>query len=111
MRWLARLLDRFRPAPPSIAPDEDVLFLDVRTGPEFARGHARGALHIPVGQVERRIAELAPFAERRILVYCLSGHRAEQAVRTLRAHGFTHAENAGGIGGVRRAGVEIERGR
>ncbi|HUG40102.1 MAG TPA: rhodanese-like domain-containing protein [Longimicrobiales bacterium] len=111
MSWLSRILSRLLPAPPTIGPDEDVLFVDVRTRPEFAAGHARGALHIPLGQVDDRAAELRPHAHRRILVYCLSGHRAARAVRALRARGLPNVENAGGIGGLRRAGVEIERGR
>lgn len=97
-----------RPAPP-IAPGEDVVFLDVRSGPEFAAGHARGAIHLPVTRVRDHAHELEPFRDRRILVYCMTGHRAGSAVRALRDRGFTRVENAGGLGGLRRAGVEIER--
>lgn len=111
MSWLSRLFARLLPAPPSIEPGEDVLFVDVRTAPEFAAGHAKGAVHIPLGQVADRSAELQPHADRRLLVYCLSGHRAARAVRALKASGLPHVENAGGIDGLRRAGIEIERGR
>ena len=101
--------DRIILPTPRIAPGEDVLFLDVRSGPEFAAGHARGARHIPVQQVRDRAAELEPHRDRRILVYCMTGHRAETAVRALRDRGFTRVENGGGIGGLRRQGVEIQR--
>ena len=110
MGLFGRILSRLLPAPPEIRPGEDVLFLDVRSGPEFASGHARGARHIPVGQVAARAHELDDHRDRRILVYCLSGHRASRAVRDLRSRGFTRVENAGGIGGLRRAGIEIDRG-
>lgn len=109
MGLFARLFSRFLPATPSIAPGEDVVFLDVRTAPEFAAGHAAGAIHVPVGKVHRRIEELRPHTDRRILVYCLSGHRAGAATRVLREHGFEKAENAGSLGALRRAGVDIER--
>lgn len=109
MGMLARIFSRFRPNTPDIAPGEDVVFLDVRTAPEFAAGHAAGAINIPVGQVRRRADELQPHKERRILVYCLSGHRSAAAVKALRENGFDRAENAGSLGAIRRAGVEVER--
>lgn len=110
MRWLSSLLARLLPAPPDIRPGEDVVFLDVRSAPEFRAGHAAGALHVPLGQVAHRAADLEPHRHSRILVYCLSGHRAGRAVRELRSRGFHNAENAGGIGGLRRIGIPIERG-
>lgn len=110
MGLINRLLAWISPPPPAIGPDENVVFLDVRSAPEFAASHARGARHIPVQQVADRAAELDAHRHDRILVYCLSGHRAAPAVRDLQARGFTRVENAGGIGGLRRAGVQIERG-
>ena len=109
MGFISNLLARLLPAPPTIEPGEDVVFLDVRSRPEFAAGHARGALHIPLGQVADRADELDAHRDQRILVYCLSGHRAATAVRALRARGFSRVENAGGIGGLKRAGVAVER--
>lgn len=109
MGLISRLLSRILPAPPSIEPGEDVVFLDVRTAPEYAASHAPGAIHIPVGQVARRLDELRPYEDRRILVYCLSGHRSGAAVRVLRDHGFEKAENAGSLGALKRAGVQAER--
>ena len=110
MSLFRKLLARLLPSPPDIAPGEDVVFIDVRSAPEFAAGHARGAIHVPVGQVARRVDQLRAHRDRRVLVYCLSGHRAGHAVRVLEDNGFTRVENAGGIAGLRRAGVEIERG-
>lgn len=110
MSWISKLLARLIPDPPEIAPGEDVVFLDVRTGPEFAAGHARGAIHIPVGKVPERAGELEDHKDRRILVYCLTGHRAGRAVRALEKQGFHKVENAGGLSGLKRAGVDIERG-
>ena len=109
MGLLNRILAKLLPTPPAIEPGEDVLFLDVRSRAEYRSGHARGAVHIPVGEVTDRADELNAHRDRRILVYCLSGHRAGNAVRTLRAQGFSKVENAGGLGGLRAAGVEVER--
>ena len=40
-------------------PDE-VLFLDVRQPAEYANGHLPGAKLIPLGDLDKRLAEIAP---------------------------------------------------
>lgn len=110
MGWLSKLISLFRPAPPDIEPGEDVVFVDVRTAAEYARGHVAGAIHIPYNQMGDRWPELEEHRDRRMLVYCLSGSRSSAATRVLRSKGFEDAENAGGIGGLKRAGLEIDRG-
>jgi phage shock protein E len=107
--WISRLLSRFLPAPPEIGPDEDVELVDVRTAREFASGHATGAHHIPHDQMGARWKELRAHRKKRLLVYCRTGRRSGIAIRILRQNGFTRAENAGGIGALRRAGIDIVR--
>jgi phage shock protein E len=105
--WFSRLLTRILPAPPRVEPHEDVVFVDVRTRAEFAGGHVRGARHIPHDEMARRFKELERHKGQRILLYCRSGRRSGIATRVLRQQGFGKAENAGGIGGLERAGFEI----
>lgn len=107
---LTRLLALFLPAPPEIAPGEDVVFVDVRTPAEHARGHVAGARLIPHDQMPTRWKELRDQRKKRVLVYCRTGSRSRVATQVLRSKGFERAENAGGIGGLRRAGVTIETG-
>jgi phage shock protein E len=107
MNWLDWILSRILPAPPTIGPDEDVVFLDVRTRLEFEGNHVKGARHIPYDQVSSRWGELRDVRDKRTLVYCQSGSRSRVATNALQAKGFEQAENAGGIGGLRRAGVRI----
>jgi phage shock protein E len=102
----SRLATRFLPLPPEIRPDEDVVFVDVRTRTEFAAGHIKGALHIPFDQMAARWRELRAHRTRRVLLYCRSGRRSRIATDVLRAQGFQRAENAGGMGALRRAGLE-----
>lgn len=54
--------------------------LDVRTPGEFASGHAPGALHIPVGELRDRIAEVPAGP---VLIVCRSGRRAQTATSIL----------------------------
>jgi rhodanese-related sulfurtransferase len=45
-----------------------VAVLDVRPEDEFALGHLPGAINIPLGELERRLAGLDPLHE--IVAYC-----------------------------------------
>lgn len=107
---LSRLLSFLLPEPPTIEPGEEVVFVDVRTRPEWEQGHVAGARLIPHTQMDTRWTELREHKDRRVLVYCRTGSRSRVATRLLRSRGFDRAENAGGIGALRRAGVEITTG-
>jgi len=76
---------------------EDIFVLDVREPHEYPIANL-GAPLIPVGQVEARIAELAPQKDREIVVHCRSGARSQKAALVLKQAGFKHVSNlAGGI--------------
>lgn len=108
--WIDRLLGLVLPAPPEIEPGEDLVLLDVRTPAEYARGHVAGATLIPVDELSSRWKELRGERRKRMLVYCRTGSRSRIATQILRERGFDRVENAGGIGGLRRAGLEIVHG-
>ncbi|MDJ0739088.1 MAG: rhodanese-like domain-containing protein [Gammaproteobacteria bacterium] len=82
-------------APGAIAPKEfvalqqsgdGVVLIDVRTAQEAAAGVIDGALHMPLEQLEDRLAELP--ADKEVLIYCANGIRAEMAHQTLTAKGI-----------------------
>jgi len=76
---------------------EDFFLLDVREPHEVPIANL-GAPLIPVGQIEQRIAELAPQKDREIVIHCRSGARSQKAALILKNAGFQHVENlAGGI--------------
>jgi len=76
---------------------QDVFVLDVRE-PHEAPIANLGAPLIPVGELERRVGELAAEKDREIVVHCRSGARSQKAALILKKAGFTHVENlAGGI--------------
>jgi rhodanese-related sulfurtransferase len=62
-----------------------VTILDVRPEDEFVLGHLPGALNIPLGDLERRLAEL-PF-DREVIAYCRGPYcvLSFEAVAALRA--------------------------
>lgn len=71
------------------------LVVDVRTPEEFAKGHYRGALNIPLKELPRRLGEFG-LKERPIVVYCRTGNRSEKAKSILEENGFTDVTNGGG---------------
>jgi sulfur-carrier protein adenylyltransferase/sulfurtransferase len=76
---------------------ENVFVLDVREPHEYPIANL-GAPLIPVGELEKRIGELAAQKDREIVVHCRSGARSQKAALILKNAGFTHVENlAGGI--------------
>ena len=68
----------------------DVVVLDVREDSELAEtGTVKGAIHIPLGQLEARLGELPK--DKVILTACRSGGRASRAQTLLDAKGFKTA--------------------
>lgn len=82
--------------------------VDVREGVEWAGGRIRGARHIPLGQLEERIAEVA--GERPVVVMCRSGKRSQRGAEILREKGHQGVvELEGGYQAWEQAGLETER--
>ena len=76
---------------------EDVFVLDVREPHEVPIANI-GAPLIPLGQLEKRIGELAAYKNREVIIHCRSGSRSQKAALILKNAGFTQPENlAGGI--------------
>jgi phage shock protein E len=69
------------------------LIIDVRTGPEFDRGHIRSAVNIPVERVAARAAEFKQKGKP-VICCCQSGMRSGAAVATLKRAGV-EAYNGG----------------
>jgi hydroxyacylglutathione hydrolase len=82
--------------------------LDVRGTAEYREGHIPGALHVPMGYIPRRIAEIP--ADKPIVVHCLSGARSAIAAGVLEALGRNQVWNyAGSYQDWARQGGPIER--
>ncbi|MEX2262711.1 MAG: metalloregulator ArsR/SmtB family transcription factor [Bryobacteraceae bacterium] len=66
----------------------DVVLLDVRPETEYASGHIRGALSVPIADLARRLKSLPK--KKAIVAYCRGPYCvfADEAVRLLRAHGY-----------------------
>jgi rhodanese-related sulfurtransferase len=84
---------------------QEVVVLDVRPVEEYAAGHIKGALSIPLTELERRLKELP--ARRQIVAYCRGPYcvLAAEAVRLLRGRGFQAVRLKEGFPQWREAGL------
>jgi rhodanese-related sulfurtransferase len=71
--------------------------VDVRTPGEFASGHLRGAVNVPVTVLSSRLASMELDPARPVVAICLTAHRSVPAVRLLRQRGFDAVQLAGGM--------------
>lgn len=85
-----------------------VTVLDVRPADEFDAGHLPGAVNIPLGKLEERLADLDP--DREIVAYCRGPWcvLSFEAVAALRARGFKVRRLEDGLPEWRAAGLPIE---
>lgn len=90
--------------------DKSALYVDVRSIPEFAQGHAQGAINIPIlhmsgGQMApnpdfQRVVEAILPKEKTLLVGCKMGGRSQRACEILSTLGYEKLFNIdGGFGG------------
>ena len=74
----------------------EAILLDVREAFELALASVPGAVHVPMGEVPARLAELP--RDRPILVLCHHGIRSQGVADWLLRRGFTDVANVrGGI--------------
>ena len=75
--------------------DDGVVLLDVREDDEWQRGHAPDALHIPMGDVPARLAEIDTDAT--LFVVCHAGGRSLRVAQYLARNGYEPINVAGGM--------------
>ena len=67
---------------------EVTLILDVRNEDEFAEGHLKNAIQIPVKELKENLNDIEKFKDELVLVYCRSGKRSAEAMDILKENGF-----------------------
>ena len=77
---------------------QSAFIIDVRSAPEFAAGHLKGAVNIPHDRIEQAIGSIEGLEKTSpILLYCQSGARSAFACQILAQRGFTRAVNGGAM--------------
>lgn len=68
--------------------------LDVRTKGEYASGHVKGSINIPLDQLSGHLTKLKDKGHP-IITCCASGMRSSSAKSFLKRQGYTNVHNAG----------------
>jgi phage shock protein E len=71
------------------------IILDVRSKGEFAGGHIKDAINIPVDVLKNSLTQLKD-KNKTIITCCASGMRSASAKNILKTHGYTDVHNGGG---------------
>jgi rhodanese-related sulfurtransferase len=83
--------------------------VDVREDNEWAKGHARGAVHMGRGVIERDIETAIPDHSAELILYCGGGYRSALAADSLQQMGYTNVHSlAGGWRAWKEAGAGVE---
>ncbi|OJW82031.1 MAG: sulfurtransferase [Bacteroidetes bacterium 46-16] len=69
------------------------IILDVRSPGEYASGHIKGSLNIPLNALPMQMAKLKK--DKAIITCCASGMRSGSAKSMLKANGFAEVHNGG----------------
>lgn len=75
--------------------EKDAYIVDVRSKAEFASGHVKCAVNIPLELIENNVENLKQHGQ--IIVYCRSGNRSGHAKRLLNEGGHKNVINAGSL--------------
>lgn len=95
---------------------DDVIFVDVREGGEWARGRVAGSAHAPRGFLEFIVDPEGPMhnptlaSGKRLVLYCASGGRSALATKTLQDMGIANVCHvAGGFAAWAETGGPTEQ--
>jgi rhodanese-related sulfurtransferase len=83
----------------------ELQLFDVPEAAEVSRGAVKGATHIPLGQLQGRLAGLQ--RDRPVAFICQSGARSARATRAATKAGLDAANVTGGVAGWQRAGLPL----
>ncbi len=80
-----------------MAEESGFVIVDVREPDEYADGHIKGAINVPLSTIGDTKPAALPDLEQRLLVYCRSGVRSKNASGKLSKLGYKNILEFGGI--------------
>jgi rhodanese-related sulfurtransferase len=92
-----------------VASGEPHVLVDVREDSEWNAGHAKGAMHLGKGIIERDIEAKVPDPSTKLVLYCGGGYRSALAADALQKMGYTNVISLdGGWRAYSTSGLPIE---
>lgn len=74
--------------------EQRALIVDVREADEYAAGHIKGSVNIPLGQIRQRVDEIPRDVP--VYLHCRTGQRSYYAIMCLQGMGYTNLTNISG---------------
>ncbi len=91
--------------------ESGALLVDVREDLEWEAGHARGAVHLGKGVIERDVEKAIPDKDAEIILYCGGGFRSALTADSLQRMGYSNVLSlAGGWKAWQEMGGEVVTG-
>jgi len=92
------------------ASGEKFVLIDVREDSEWNEGHAKGAMHLSRGIIERDIEPKVQQKDAKLILYCHSGSRSALAADSLMKMGYTNVFSLdGGFSAYKSASLPVEK--
>lgn len=76
------------------------VIIDVRTPGEFAGGHVKGAVNIPLDSIDKNLNKIKAY-KKPMVMCCASGMRSGRATSFLKSKGLQEVYNAGAWSNLR----------
>ena len=73
---------------------EKYLVIDVRSAEDYAKGHIKFALNMPLDTFKDEVAKIEDWKDKDVVLYCNSGKMSGEAAEILVNNGFTKVYNA-----------------
>ncbi len=84
----------------------DLMIIDVRGADEYKKATIKGAVNIPLDEMEKRLSEIPK--DREVVLFCNTGVRAEMAYTLLKKRGFNNVKYLNGKIKFRDGNYEFE---
>lgn len=80
-----------------MATEKNFLIVDVRTQEEYDKRHIPNAILVPIEEIRADRLDALPDKNRKLLLYCWTGRRAEDAAKILVDKGYKNVYEFGGL--------------
>src|ERR1043166_8306766 len=94
-----------------LSKNPQVVLMDVREDSEWLANHAKEAVHLGKGVLERDLEQMFPDSTREIIMYCGGGYRSVLTAAVAQKMGYRNVFSLiGGYKGLVKAGWPMKRG-
>jgi rhodanese-related sulfurtransferase len=102
--YTVRQIDRLK----AITKEKQALLVDVREPGEYASGHLKGAINIPLRSLSDHLNQIPP--NRPVILYCSTGYRTAMGVMALQMLGYSNVRGfPPSVEGWKAAGEHLEK--